>query len=429
MSDLTKKLKQQLSPDGWHWLRQIGTIAADLNLPLYLVGGIVRDILLGRSSPDLDLVIEGSAISLAKAVHEQHGGELTTHEQFDTANWRPSKESPIDIDFVTARTETYRQPAALPVITPAPINADLLRRDFTINALAIRLDGDHLGTLLDRHQSQADLKAKRLRILHPKSFIDDPTRIWRGIRFEQRLGFTFEPKTLTLLQDARPHLKELSADRIRHELDLILQETDPIPAIKRLDELQILTAASPHLKWNPVIISSEKKHNTPLGQLALDQLPRPQLRLITWLAHLPAYTIKQIAERLNFPRQFATQCQQAASLHQTLRQQPQPWSAQTSPSTIANQIPHLREAPAVAFAATASHATPLITYQLISRYYTDWRHVTPHTTGHTLRQQNIPPGPIYSQVLTILTNAWIDGLINSEAEEQAYLQAFLDRRL
>jgi tRNA nucleotidyltransferase (CCA-adding enzyme) len=198
--------------------------------PLYIVGGSVRDLLLGRRLNDFDLIVEGDAIALARSLASQYGGAVTVHTKFGTAkwflpkNWKPDTEAHDALDLISARSETYKYPAALPTVKLGSIADDLHRRDFTINALAVRLDGPHFGALRDDLNGAEDLRKGMVRVLHPRSFIDDPTRLYRAVRYEGRYGFKIAEDTLSLIPEARPFVEKLSALRIRHELDLILEE-------------------------------------------------------------------------------------------------------------------------------------------------------------------------------------------------------------
>ncbi|MCB1602931.1 MAG: CCA tRNA nucleotidyltransferase, partial [Xanthomonadales bacterium] len=172
---------------------------AALNMPCYLVGGFVRDLLLKQPVNDFDFVVEGDAIKLGKQLVKTFGGKLTPHFKFHTAIWHlPSTFNlqPATLDLITARKEMYEKPGALPTVTPSNIEDDLRRRDFTINAMAVRLDGEGFGEVLDPLDGQADLERGVIRVLHPNSFMDDPTRIFRAIRYEGRYSFTLEPSTL-----------------------------------------------------------------------------------------------------------------------------------------------------------------------------------------------------------------------------------------
>ena len=167
---------------------------------VYLVGGTVRDLLLGEPSFDVDIAVEGDAIALAEALAQALGGRVRTHRKFGTAAVFYGERGRVDV--VTARTESYDAPAVLPSVEHAGIHDDLFRRDFTINAMAVSLREDDLGQLVDPFGGRTDLEARRIRVLHARSFVDDPTRIFRAVRYENRLGFRMDEETLRLAHDS-----------------------------------------------------------------------------------------------------------------------------------------------------------------------------------------------------------------------------------
>ncbi len=243
--NLAIEIKKQLPGELVEFLRRAGELAQKRGQKLYLVGGVVRDLLLGRENFDLDLVVEGDAIALAGELAEEKQGKLITHHRFGTAKLEWNGWS---TDLATARSETYARACALPTVNPGTIAADLIRRDFTINAMAVELTPHLYGKLLDMYGGLADLEGKLIRVLHEKSFIDDATRIWRAIRYEQRLGFQLESRTLSLLERDVGYLKKVSGDRIRHELELVLKEAFPEKALRRAGELGVLKQLHPKLK-------------------------------------------------------------------------------------------------------------------------------------------------------------------------------------
>jgi tRNA nucleotidyltransferase (CCA-adding enzyme) len=214
---------------------------------VYLVGGTVRDILLGERNFDVDVVVEGDAIALARAVAEKLDGRVRAHKTFGTAVVLYGDDERLDL--VTARSETYHAPAVLPTVAPGTIAEDLHRRDFTINAMAASLKGDDLGELVDPFGGRADLEAGRIRILHDRSFIDDPTRILRAIRYEDRYGFRMDDKTVRLAREciATGHVGDLSGARLRDELIALLEEGDVSHAIPRLSDLEAQKEIHPHV--------------------------------------------------------------------------------------------------------------------------------------------------------------------------------------
>ena len=222
--NLSDKTEKQLPAELVEFMQAAGLVATSQRQSLYLVGGVVRDLLLGRGNFDLDLVVEGDAISLAQRLADITQGKIRTHPRFNTAKLRWNRWS---VDLATARSETYERPGALPRVKPGSLASDLFRRDFTINAMAIELVLGRYGQLIDPYRGRDDLNRGWVRVLHERSFIDDSTRIWRGLRYEQRLDFQLEPDTLKLLKRDIPMLDTISGDRIRHELELILREELP----------------------------------------------------------------------------------------------------------------------------------------------------------------------------------------------------------
>ncbi len=247
-------------------LRLAGTTAADLQYPLYAVGGFVRDLLLGRPNFDVDLVVEGDAIAVAKRLAAQYGGRTRSHKRFGTAKWiLPGANEPLSaltglsgdtqntflpasLDFVTARTEFYAEPTALPTVERSSIKLDLHRRDFTINTLAICLAPDRWGELMDFYGGERDLQEGLIRVLHTHSFVDDPTRILRAVRFEQRFGFQIEARTVELIADSVDLLERITPARVRHELELIFAEARPEHALRRLDQSGVTDYIHPDLR-------------------------------------------------------------------------------------------------------------------------------------------------------------------------------------
>ena len=246
-------LAAALGPEREALLRAVGALASGRGTPSWLVGGAVRDVLLGRPAGDLDVVFEGPAPTIGRALAATLGGSLQVHEAFGTAAWTtPGGEV---LDLVTARSERYPAPAALPAVRPAELGEDLARRDFSINAMAMSLSPQRWAAIADPLGGRADLDAGLLRALHPRSFVDDPTRAWRGARFAGRLGLTLDPETRRWLEAARDggDLERLGLERLGHELELLLAEADPVPAFERLAAWRLTERIHPALagSWLP----------------------------------------------------------------------------------------------------------------------------------------------------------------------------------
>lgn len=237
LPNLVQRLEDTVSKEHFHLLKLIGKEADRFGVSAYLVGGFVRDLLLERPNEDLDVVIEGDGIKFANVLAASHGGSIKQHDTFGTATWTTPDDMKIDI--VTCRTEYYAETAALPIVRSSNIHEDLTRRDFTINAMAMSISEHSFGKLLDEYQGIEDLKAKKIRILHPISFIEDPTRIFRAVRFAVRFGYSIEKETARLAQSAMSHLFSLSQQRLRQELTLIHKEATDLEAYYLLDTLNV----------------------------------------------------------------------------------------------------------------------------------------------------------------------------------------------
>src|SRR5699024_6993026 len=233
--NLNKEMHTQLPRNIYSLLKDISKSATKANVSVYLIGGIVRDIILGQPNDDIDIVVEGDGIAFAKQLHADYGGKVILHENFKTATW--TDESGLEIDITSSRLEFYDRPAALPDVETSTLKEDLYRRDFTINAMAIYLNGDKFGQLIDPFNGQLDLKEKKITILHNLSFVEDPTRILRAIRFETRFNFLMDGQTEKLSLQSIERISDLSANRIVGELKKILSEANPVRSLQRLFEL------------------------------------------------------------------------------------------------------------------------------------------------------------------------------------------------
>lgn len=223
--------------------------------PAFLVGGGVRDLLLGERSVDLDLAVEGDAPAVAREVADRVGGEAVVHDRFGTATVRAGE---LTVDLASTRRETYERPGALPTVEPAGLEEDLRRRDFTVNAAAIALTGDRAGELRDPHGGAADLEAGTIRVLHDQSFIDDPTRLLRAVRYEARLEFAMDHATELLAREAAEAgaLDTVSGARVRDELMDLLAAPEASSAVERMGRLGIAKALDPALRADGGLVAA-----------------------------------------------------------------------------------------------------------------------------------------------------------------------------
>lgn len=428
-------------------IKLVSKIALENRLALYIVGGFVRDLLLEKPSMDFDLVVEGDAIALAKALRSQYGGRVTKHDRFRTAKWFIDKnhlriiqeyleffeggevtslleELPATLDFVTARTEFYTHPTALPMVEPSSIKLDLHRRDFTINTLAIRLDGTHYGELHDYWGGLSDLRRGLIRVLHSLSFVDDPTRILRAIRFEQRFHFRIEERTLQLILDARNLLSKVSGERIRHELDLIFIEEQVLAMLDRLQELGIFEFIHPELAWDAWIRERSRRlwFTSPrefgIDLETVDSVVRRELFYIFLLCRLDENSFYTIVERLKLP----------SSLRKKLRDANRLWAIKDQFSQM-DQLTAIAQLdgidPTVAYGIGLMENEDSKMVALIRFFFTKWIKTKCYTDGRLLKQMGISPGPLYRQILNELKLAWIEGRIKSEQEEMRLLSEMI----
>ncbi|MBF0593515.1 MAG: CCA tRNA nucleotidyltransferase [Candidatus Omnitrophica bacterium] len=240
-----KKLElKRLPPDIYRLILDVGQYADAKGVPAFLVGGMVRDLILGRKSRDVDIVVEGDGILFAHGLaakwrtQSRQPVKLLAHRKFGTAVLE--RADGLKLDIVTARRETYARPGSLPDVVPGLITDDLFRRDFTVNAVAVALNHGEFGVVYDNFDGCTDIKKKLIRVMHYRSFVDDPTRILRAVRYEKRFGFKFEPRTLSVLKMALEEnaFRAITPVRYFGEFRRILQEEDPRPVLRRLSSLE-----------------------------------------------------------------------------------------------------------------------------------------------------------------------------------------------
>ena len=407
--NIPARLQKSLPDDILILVQAAGSVATKRGVQLYVVGGFVRDLMLGRPNLDLDLVVAGSAIAMAKAMSNRFGGEVQGHERFGTAKWRlagSSFTSLPSVDFVGARRESYPHPGALPVVEPGSIEQDLQRRDFTINTLAICLGDGCFGQLLDLFGGLADLRAGVIRVLHDRSFIEDPTRSLRAVRYETRLGFRLEPHTEQLLRAAMPLLEHISGERLTNELMLTLSEAEPEKALARLASLGLLAALHAGLDFDQAIVSRFAR----LRSVFPHPGPVEYLGLLT--LDLPETTAAALAHRLSLSKahsHYLLQLNQARALL------PQLAVGVPSPSQVVRLLQPFRHD--VLSALVALTDDPMVS-KLLGRYLSEWSNVKPELNGDDLRLLGIPPGSLYREILSRLRDARLDGTITTRAEEE-----------
>jgi tRNA nucleotidyltransferase (CCA-adding enzyme) len=430
--NMVARLEEALPPVHLDLIQCVAAQAAEQHMAVYIVGGFVRDLLLERPSLDFDIVVEGDAIVLGKVLGKKFGGRVTSHTRFGTAKWylwesefgkkaSLDSESPIPefLDLISARTEFYEHPTALPTVERGSIKLDLHRRDFTINTLALRLDGNHYGELHDYWGGLADLERGFVRVLHSLSFVDDPTRMLRAVRYEQRYGFEIEARTRQLMDEARPMLEKLSPERVRHELDLILDEPNWFEMLTRLSDLGLLKAIYSEL--SPPVFNFSLPTDDEIASYRAPGLlpPKRTLAWLLWLSAVEPATIKTLSRRLRFPAALTRLLLAASALHADL-----PSLRGSRPS---GWVDRLGDESVFAVYAVSLSAKGKIKRALLD-YLEKWRHVKPKTTGHDLKKLGLSPGPKYKNILCQLRNAWLDGEIRTVDQELVLLNNLLQER-
>lgn len=432
---LEAALSKVLAPASLALLHAIVLQADRTGLPIYLVGGFVRDLLLGRPNLDLDLVVEGDAIRFGRELVRTYGGELQPHAHFGTAVWAlPGDEKalpsilllksskgkvalPKFIDLISARGETYSQPAALPSVRFADLRTDQYRRDFTINTLALGLNGLRTGQVIDSWRGLPDLKAGVLRTLHAQSFRDDPTRMFRILRFAGRLGFRIEASTQKQLKAALSGIKLLSGERVYNELVKILEEPKREAMLALAQRLGVLRQVHAKLAFTPKIAALLKRAQPAPADWDF-QSSQTDLAFVLWLMLLPAKDAAKAGERLRFDSNLQAALVAAASLRAEL-----PKIAKAKPSEV---VARLEKKPLLAvYALYLANKTNLIGKTLL-RFAQQDRHVQSRADGTTLQKKGMKPGPVYKTILAKLRAAWIDGEVRTAKQESALLEKLLD---
>jgi len=427
--ELAQKIEAALPGTLLDLVRQASELAEEMGFPLYVVGGFVRDLLLDKPTLDMDLVVEGDAIRLARRLARRIGARTRSHARFGTAKLileQLNVEYGLpSLDFATARLEFYAHSAALPEVEQSSIKADLHRRDFTINTLAIRLDSDHYGQLLDFYGGEKDLKEGLIRVLHSLSFIEDPTRMMRAARFEQRLGFAIEPRTAELIENALPMLSRVTGERIRHELYLILGEREPEKALCRLDALKVLAQIHPRLTCVEETqarlaqlrhVVSNRQWQLPPGE---NGLVSPGLYLALLLYDWTRADVEMLSGRLRIFRN------DLALLHQVLDLRDLEHRLE-DPSLSSREIDGLLHyaGPQALLVHWLCSASPMVRERLW-RYDKVLRHVQPALDGSYLKGLGLKPSPLFGKLLQALREARLDGKIGSVEEEKALVGRLL----
>jgi len=405
-------------------LQNIGKTGNDLGFHMFVVGGFVRDLLLNRQIDDIDIVVEGDGIEFAKIYSKKEGCRINTHKKFGTAviifpdNFK--------IDVASARLEYYKTPAALPIVEKSSIKLDLARRDFTINTLAISLNPDNFGTMIDYFGANRDLKDKTIRIIHNLSFVEDPTRIFRAIKFSNRFGFKIGKVNSNLIHNAIKidSFKNLSGLRVLSELKQIFEEENPIPAIRTMERYGLEKVLHKELTFIPNTYQLLESVNKILSWHDLLYMDEPYPRWSVYfmaLLNRSSYTVcEQICDRLNTPLK-----EREILLEKR-------YKAEKQLHLIENTLTYTRQD---LYWVLINFKTEYILYMMalakdeevrkaISNFYTHQRNIRPYIKGRDLLKIGVPSGPVFTTVLNQVLNAKLDGQLKTKKEEIKFATAY-----
>lgn len=423
--NVIKFLKERLSDRIIDLLKMIGNTADEMGVNAYVVGGFVRDLFLFRPNEDIDVVIEGDGISFAKKYAALVKARIHSYEKFGTAVI--IFKDGFKIDVASARLEYYKFPAALPIVEMGSIKLDLYRRDFTINTLSIQLNPHKFGTLIDFFSAQKDIKEKAIRVLHNLSFVEDPTRVFRAIRFEQRFGFSIGKLTSGLIENAvkMDFFKRLSGRRVFSELRQILEEDNPTRAIVRLQDYDLLKVIHPSVKLNNELISVFNAIKKVLSWYELLFLNEPLMRWVVYfialIQHCDSATSKEICTRFNQAPRYVHLCA-VERFHAKKCLQKLEYRLPIKDSTLYKQLSGFKTELILYMMATTRREQ---VKKAVSHYFTNLRKVAPIVRGRDLKALGLKPGPIYSKLFESVRTAKLDGRLKTREDELYFIQKSL----
>jgi len=423
MKDTSKRLKIQIPKDIYRLLREIAQAAERNHMRIYLVGGFVRDLILGKLNFDIDIVTEGEAIKFARILTKQLKATLKLYPRFKTA--RLNLKDGLKLDLASARTEVYTQPAALPVVKLSSLQDDLYRRDFTINALALGLNQNNFAQLIDFFNAEQDLKQKKIKVLHDLSFMDDPTRILRAVRFEQRFDFKIDKYTERLIHAAvdLKMLERLSKSRLANELVLLLSEPHPVKVINRMNQLCKLKFIHPKIRFNQNTAKSFKA-----AQAMLHECSRLTIKPEHWIVYflilidgLKLEDCRVMLKHFSFKKK-AAECVVASKVKAKGIAKKISGVKNIQPSQAYRILKPLPIEVIIFLLAKSKHRK---TKELYAQFLMKYDNIKLKITGDDLKRLQLPAGPVFKKVLENTLYAKIDGRITSKQEELDFVERLL----
>lgn len=423
MKEYLKRLPEEVQD----LLHLAADIASLRGMAVYLVGGFVRDLILGFKNLDLDIVVEGDGIIFAEDLAARLAARLIRHRRFGTATVNAGHH--LKIDIASARKEVYPQPMMLPVVESGTLKDDLQRRDFTINAMAIDINQRNFGTLIDFFNGKNDLRNKKIRVLHKLSFIDDPTRILRAVRFEKRYNFKIERQTLKCLKDALKNrmLEEVQPQRLRDELILLLKEANPLKPIKRLHALTGFSFINQHLvvskKTYNLLNSSRNEINW------FNRVHSRRRRLDTWLIYfmalinsLDAQDLRAVCRRFVFRKGEEKRILDFNKIGDKFISELS--HKKIKPSRIFSLLEPLSYEAIILL--KAKYRNPGMKKH-IEEFMEIYNGMRIYISGHDLQGLGIAPGPYYQKIFTEVLEAKLNGLVKTHEEELSLIKELICR--
>lgn len=406
-------------------LKEIGETAEKCGYGAYVVGGFVRDLFLFRKNEDIDIVIEGDGIAFARQYAKSKGARIHSHEKFGTAV--VIFKDGFKIDVASARMEYYRFPADLPTVEMSSIKLDLYRRDFTINTLAIQLNPPRFGQLIDFFSAQRDIREKVIRILHNLSFVEDPTRVYRAIRFEKRFGFTIGRLTESLLKNVikTDFFRNLSGRRVFTELRLILEEENPIPAIQRLYEYGLPPILHPSLQADENMFRDLEAVKKVLSWHDLQFMEEKYLRwgvyFLMLTSGIESDSVSEILNKLEIPPRLAPIFMRDRFQGDRILS----WMKRKLPDTPFAIFRNLHPLPAEVILYMMAKAKDEDIKRAISLYLTHLRFIKPSVSGRDLMKMGLAPGPKFRKILDSILEAKMNGRLATRNDELNFARNYI----
>jgi len=411
-------MKNRFPTEIYDLLEQAGRTAEAMGYQAYLVGGSVRDMLRGEENLDMDIVIEGDGILFAQEFAKHLHGRVHPHERFGTAKLVTDT---MRLDIATSRDEYYESPASLPKVQMSSIKRDLYRRDFTINTLAVKLNPDDMGRLVDFFGGQQDLKEKTIRVLHNLSFVEDPTRAFRAFRFAQRFGFRLSKHTENLIKSALKMklFDRLTGSRLHEEFELIFEEKDPVPVIRQMADIGLIEVIHPELNLTErleAILDSTYDVLQWFDLLFTEERPeKANIYLMALLCELKEEEVNAAFTRLMVPEKVSENLIRDMRFAEEARKK----LPAIDPAVIYDALAPLHlEALLFAMATTVNDEKK----KEISHFLLELRKVRPLLGGDDLKRLGVEPGPVYAEILSRLLHERLRGNLRSRDDEEQYVK-------